>query len=102
MGSQLVAAALFPLAELELSPRARLVLIRMCSSAKDADRPPTYYGGWPVLGEALGFPTYTRAAEQAVTRAVRELMACGVIKSYGAPGPRHNVTYEIRLSLWKT
>lgn len=102
MGSGLVAAALLPLAELELSPRARLVLTRMCSAAKDADTPPIYFGGWGPLAEALGFATYTRSAHSAVARAVKELLECGVIKSYGAPGPGHNVTYEIRLWLWKT
>lgn len=97
MGSRLVARALLPLAELHLSPRARLVLVRMCVSAKDADQPPTYYGGWPHLAEALGFTSYDRAAHSAVTRAVRELSDSGVIKAYGAAGPGHNVTYALLL-----
>lgn len=83
--------------ELALTPRARLVLVRMCVSAKDADRPPIYYGGWPHLAEPLGFASYTGAAHTAVTRAVRELSTAGLIKAHGAPGPRHNVTYELRL-----
>jgi hypothetical protein len=102
VGSQLVAAALFPLAELGLSPRDRLVLVRMCLSAIDADRPPVYFGGWAALAEPLGFDTYNATAEQAVTRAVRQLVRCGVVKPIGAPGPGHNVAYELRLGLWKS
>jgi hypothetical protein len=94
MGSRLCAAAL---GQPAISVRARVVLARMAIVAKDADHPPIYFGGWPFLAAPLGFTTYTPAAKLAVARAVRELLVVGLIKSYGAPGPGHNVTYQLLL-----
>ena len=97
MGSRLVAHACMPMAELGLSPRARLVLIQVARMSKDTDDPPVYYGGWPFLADVLGFDSYTTGAHQAVARAVRELTTAGLIKPHGPPSPGRNVDYELRL-----
>lgn len=80
-----------------VSDRARLVLARMAVVAKDTDDQPVYFGGWPFLAPALGYPAYDNRAKQAVKRAVAELLTAGLIKSHGAPGPGHNVVYVLRI-----
>lgn len=77
----------------------------MALSARDLDRPPIYFGGWEFLAGGLGWPRddvddpepYPPAAKRAVARAVSELVAIGAVKSYGAAGRGHNVTYELRI-----
>lgn len=81
-----------------LSPSSRCVLARMALVAQDDDNPPTYWGGWPMLAtHGLGYETYTRAAEKAVERAVRELQDRGVIKVIRPGGRNRNTEYAVTI-----
>lgn len=97
MGSRLAANVLS--LHYDVSPRARLVLVKMALLAMDKDRPPIYFAGWAPLAMPLGYPAYDGNAERAVARAIRELVDAGFVKPYGAPGPGHNVTYALHLRL---
>jgi hypothetical protein len=97
VGRRLAAAACMPLADLGLTPRARLVLVAMAVLAHDQADPPVYFGGWRYLAGALGYAEYGAVPERAVARAIAELRKSGVIVALGDAQPGRNVSYEIRL-----
>jgi hypothetical protein len=58
----------------ELSRGARVVLLRMCLTAKDSgEQPALYFGGWRFLADGLGYTAYNDAARRNVGHAMREL-----------------------------
>ena len=87
-----------------ISDRATLVLLRMAHSALDHEglKHPArqYWGGWELLGMALGYEDPTSsAAQSAVARAVRELTERGLLKRVGEQSSRRgHACYE--LTLW--
>jgi hypothetical protein len=89
-----------------LSYPARLVLLGMADHAHDTGRPPDtpeacYFGGWEHLALGwLGFPKYDAAAIRAVTRAVKELVAAGLIIPLGRRGgSQGNRIYQLQIWL---
>lgn len=97
MGRRLAASACMPLADLGLTPGARIVLIAMAVLAHDQAHPPVYFGGWDYLAGALGHADYGPTGKRAVARAVAELRKAGVIVPIGDASPGRNVSYELRL-----
>lgn len=103
MGSELVKFALANFGD--LSERAKLVLVTMAVYALDNgndDHPGgLYFGGWVVLAVALGYAVpdhdpddkdvikQRRNAEEAVRRAVAELVARGAVEPLIEPGKVH-------------
>ena len=87
-----------------LSQQARNCLWCMARYAKDDQDSPDpdditsrYYGGWTLLAQALGYPEYDDRAHQAVKRAIRELVASGLVESEGRTGTRGNRVYRLHL-----
>lgn len=84
-----------------ISPRAKIVLARMCWHARDTPKDDTparvYFGGWEAL--QLLFPNATdTAAREAVKRSLRELRDAGLIKpTTPNPSRRQTQRYEITL-----
>lgn len=77
-----------------LSDRAHLVLLGMADVAHDTGTKTTpqgvYFGGWERLAMAwLRFPKFTKAAQEAVRRAIAELVTAGLITPLGRHGGRH-------------
>lgn len=76
-----------------LSQAARVTLLTMALNAHDVDEKGTlaycYFRGWNHLGRMLGYEPagpderLSKAAEQAVTRAIRELTKAGLIEAIG-------------------
>lgn len=88
----------------ELTPAAIACLRCMALVARDkasqAEPAHVYFAGWEYLARAgLGYDVYDNAAEQAVTRAVRQLVAAGLVKPVGRRhGMRQGMTlYELLL-----
>lgn len=95
MGAGLAALAM---ATPGLSPAARCVLTRMALTAHDTDPVPIYWAGWEFLAtQGLGYPGYSRAAEQAVLRAIRQLQAADLIKVQRAGRPGNRAEYVLTL-----
>jgi hypothetical protein len=74
----------------KITVHAYLVLVYMCSTAMDRERPDgtpgrLYFAGWKPLAVVLGYPRamddgpLERPAERAVARAIRELRQAGLI-----------------------
>jgi hypothetical protein len=86
-----------------LTQGARLTLLAMALSAHDTGTkripPAYYYRGWRHLGMVLGHDTWDRTAEQAVTRAVRQLTQAGLIErdDSGKPADWHARGYRLTL-----
>lgn len=84
-----------------LSDRTFRVLYVMASVARDEGprvaEPNLYFGGWEYLAKTIGYRDYTPAAQRAVARAIAELVAAGLIKRVGNPGPMHRQAYLITL-----
>lgn len=98
MGRRLVAMALLPMANLDLSTRARLVLVGMANQAKDTDPEPVYFGGWAYLSGCLGYPEYGETARRQVAKGLAELRKKHLVMPLDTPRPGKNVPYLIRLS----
>jgi hypothetical protein len=111
MGFSLVNAALgIRPTRSKISVPAYLVLLHMCATAMDRDRPDgtpgrLYFAGWKPLAITLGYPApmddgpLEPAAHQAVARAVRELREAGLI-GYADPWTQRGFNarvYVIRL-----
>jgi len=82
-----------------LSPRARLVVMRMAWTVLDPSRPSKrepclYFGGWEHL--ALLFPDLAPlSAKRAVLRALTEAEAAGYIKREGHAHRRSRQVYRL-------
>lgn len=88
----------------DIGPNAHRVLLIMALNAHDTgsrEAPPaTYFRGWEHLARAaLGRLSYDDAAEQAVRRAVAELVRVGYVKPVGRRNEsRHGYAqYEVTL-----
>jgi hypothetical protein len=85
----------------KVSDKAKIVVMVMASIGRDRDQPNVqagvYYGGWPLLARALGYPLYTPAAHRAVARAIAELIDAGLIEPLGDPRPGVRQAYRITL-----
>ena len=91
MGSQLVRVVVgrvFPRPDLDHA--ARVVMVTMAVNARDDDEQPVYYAGWKPLAACLGYEEHApdSAAQRAVTRAIRQLRAAGLV-SPDPSKPRH-------------
>jgi hypothetical protein len=62
----------------------------------DTDRA-IYYGGWEYLGRLMGHPVYTKAAEEAVRRAIAGLTRAGYVKALGKAGAGRRQGYRLTL-----
>jgi hypothetical protein len=76
-----------------LTPTARLVLVIMAMDAHDTGTtsipPAYYYRGWPHLARMLGHDGLTPGGHSAVARAIRQLVAAGLVEAddaYRPPG----------------
>lgn len=81
---------------------ARLVLLTMCSVARDRDQKNVqkgiYFGGWELLSGVLGFPEHSPAAKVAVARCVRELTDAGLLEPL-VEKPRTGLRQVYRVTL---
>lgn len=94
MGTQLARAAI---AVPKLTHPQRVVLLAMCITARDADRPPVYFGGWDYLALAMGRDVFDGAAVQAVKRTLAPLVTRGLIEPDGWDFATHQRRYLLRL-----
>lgn len=100
MGSQLVRLALVPRTYLDLTPAARLCLVKMAEVAHDRGDPPIYWGGWVLLSQTLGYPEYTPGAHSAVKRACRQLVDAKLVTVQSRPADGIRARYALNLTLW--
>lgn len=88
-----------------LSHRALVVLLYMALHALDTPNakgqpPRLYFAGWEPLADALGYDSLTRAAEEKVRRAIKELRNKGLIEptaGHAQTGTRQS--YRLHLTL---
>lgn len=84
----------------DISHAAARALIYMARMTRDADSPPVYWGGWADLATlGMGYREYDRKAQQAVRRAIRELLEAGIIKVVRPPSPGKNTEYALYIPL---
>lgn len=100
MGNALVAYALLNRPLLVNHPRTIIAAAQMGLIAKDHDLPPLYFGGWELIASAMGFKSYTHAADVAVNRAIRELTDLGMIKAASSAAPGQRTAYELHFTPW--
>lgn len=53
-----------------------------------------YWGGWPRLALALGYPRYDSTSKRAVARAIAELTTAGYVRVEDR-GARYRTAYQL-------
>lgn len=82
----------------QLSPLARLVLVRMALTALDEDKTKRYYGGRAVLLESMGRRRpHTDADNRALARVIYELTTAGAIQREQRGRPGKFACYRLNL-----
>ena len=101
MGARNVANA-FTRWRAHLTNRDMLALVYMANTARDADTPPVYYGGWENLAEALG-GEHDDAGKRAALRALSTLTKAEAITSSGTAHKSVRAEYALNLTgtAWK-
>lgn len=95
MGARNVSAA-FSTWRPHLTNRDMLALVYMANTARDADTPPVYYGGWENLAHALGQDADDPGKRTAL-RALATLAKAGAITSSGNAHKGVRAEYALNL-----